>query len=102
MCGMMRTEKYLEHVSLNPAFRIYPVDGTSISRSSTLAEFILDWLCYDLLESYPSSQTVLSPLRNRFERRQRHPRMPDVCFSGRPTKRKSERKGGLKTPGRAN
>jgi hypothetical protein len=26
MCGMMRTEKYLEHVSLNPAFRIYPVD----------------------------------------------------------------------------
>jgi hypothetical protein len=26
MCRMMRNEKYLEHVSLNPAFRSYPVD----------------------------------------------------------------------------
>jgi hypothetical protein len=26
MCEMMRREKYLEHVSLNPAFRIHPVD----------------------------------------------------------------------------
>jgi hypothetical protein len=38
MCGMMRTEKYQEHVSLDPAFRRYPVDVSNLVCSTERVE----------------------------------------------------------------